>query len=152
MARLTEFHRQQGVIGFEDHVRWPWPPNQKNWRRFEPWPATPVSSAWGRGCAVFRPWGEEDWCILGVATMLLACCNWSSSCCNHLSFMLQPLWICFICVLDMLRVSMNVSKLDLNIFDIANINFRCWVWMLETCDVRCCVEGRRCPAVGCWKH
>jgi hypothetical protein len=45
------------------------------------------------GCHVpgFWPWEEVDWCILGVATMFLACCNWLFSCSNHLSFMLQSL-------------------------------------------------------------
>jgi hypothetical protein len=68
--------------------------------------------------------GEPDWCILGVATIFLACCNWLPSCCNRLSFMLQSLQTCCIRVLDMLRVfHVNVSKLDLNIFYVENINF-----------------------------
>jgi hypothetical protein len=33
--------------------------------------------------------------------------------------------LCCIRVLDMLRVSHDVSKLNLNIFDVANINFQC---------------------------
>jgi hypothetical protein len=47
----------------------------------------------GGVCCVpgFRPWEEADWCILGVATMFLACCNWLFSCSNYLSFMLQSL-------------------------------------------------------------
>jgi hypothetical protein len=79
---------------------------------------------------------------IGVATMFLTCCNWSSSWCNRFSFILQSLWTYCIRVLDMLRVfHVNVSKLDLNIFDAANINLRCcgcWVTMLQTRDVGCC--------------
>jgi hypothetical protein len=44
--------------------------------------------------------------------------------CNRFSFMLQSLRTCCIRVLGMLQVShVNVSKLDLNIFDVVNINF-----------------------------
>jgi hypothetical protein len=91
------------------------------------------------GFFVFWCW---NCCINRCCNKFLVYCNRSPSWCNRFSFMLQSLWTYYIRVLDMLRVlHVNIWKLDLNIFVVANIIFRCcgcWVLMMQTRDVGCC--------------